>query len=104
VPQAPAQLDRGRELATLLEHGADRSGIRLGDDEHGGEHEHGAATSRASSVVSDLEPTKLVEIGGTPTWLWPALVNTARESAFKDGVAMRRKGSSHLEPTAMVRV
>jgi hypothetical protein len=32
--EPPAQLDRGRELATLLVDGADRSGIRLGDDEH----------------------------------------------------------------------
>jgi hypothetical protein len=32
--EPPAQLDRGRELAALLEHGADRSSIRLGDDEH----------------------------------------------------------------------
>jgi hypothetical protein len=29
-----AQLDRGRELAPLLVDGADRSGIRLGDNEH----------------------------------------------------------------------
>jgi hypothetical protein len=28
------QLDRGRELATLLEDGEDRSGLRIGDDEH----------------------------------------------------------------------
>jgi hypothetical protein len=30
----PAQLDRSRELAALLIDGADRSLIRLGDDEH----------------------------------------------------------------------
>ena len=32
--EPPAQLDRSRELAALLVDGADRSGIRLGDDEH----------------------------------------------------------------------
>jgi hypothetical protein len=32
--EPPPQFDRGRELATLLVDGADRSGIRLGDDEH----------------------------------------------------------------------
>ena len=32
--EALAQLDRGREFAPLLIDGADRSGIRLGDDEH----------------------------------------------------------------------
>ena len=32
--EPPAQLNGGRELATLLVDGADRSGIRLGDDEH----------------------------------------------------------------------
>ena len=32
--EAPPQLDRSRELATLLVDGADRSGIRPGDDEH----------------------------------------------------------------------
>jgi hypothetical protein len=30
----PPQLDHGRELPTLIEGGADRGGIRLGDDEH----------------------------------------------------------------------
>jgi hypothetical protein len=32
--EPPAQLDGGREFAALLVDGADRSGIRLGDDEH----------------------------------------------------------------------
>ena len=32
--EALPQLDRGREFAPLLVDGADRSGIRLGDDEH----------------------------------------------------------------------
>ena len=32
--EPPAQLDGGRELAALLVDSADRSGIRLGDDEH----------------------------------------------------------------------
>ena len=30
----PAQLDRGRQLAALLEGGADRSGFYIGDHEH----------------------------------------------------------------------
>jgi hypothetical protein len=34
--EQPAQLDRGRELAALLEDGADRGGLCLGDDEHAG--------------------------------------------------------------------
>jgi len=29
-----SQLDHGRELAVLVENGADRGGIFLGDDEH----------------------------------------------------------------------
>ena len=32
--EQPAQLDRGRQLAALLESGADRCGLCLGDDEH----------------------------------------------------------------------
>ena len=32
--EQPPQLDRGRELAMLLEGGADRSGLSLTDDEH----------------------------------------------------------------------
>jgi hypothetical protein len=32
--EQPAQLDGGRQLASLLECGADRSGFRFGDDEH----------------------------------------------------------------------
>jgi hypothetical protein len=32
--EPPAQLDHGRQLATLPIDGADRSGISLGDDEH----------------------------------------------------------------------
>ena len=34
--EQPAQLDRGRQLAALLESGADRGGLCLGDDEHAG--------------------------------------------------------------------
>jgi hypothetical protein len=37
VPDAreqPAQLDRGRQLAALIEGGSDRGGLSLGDDEH----------------------------------------------------------------------
>ena len=34
--EQPAQLDRGRQLAALLEGGADRGGLCLGDDEHAG--------------------------------------------------------------------
>ena len=34
--EQPAQLDRGRELATLLVDGANRGGLSLGDDEHAG--------------------------------------------------------------------
>ena len=32
--EQPAQLDRGRQLAALLESGTDRCGLCLGDDEH----------------------------------------------------------------------
>ena len=34
--EQPAQLDRGRELAALLEDGTDRGGLSFGDDEHAG--------------------------------------------------------------------
>lgn len=33
-PEPPAQLKRSRQLALLLEDGADRGGISLSDDEH----------------------------------------------------------------------
>jgi hypothetical protein len=36
--EPPLQLDRGRQLAALLEDGADRGGIRLGDDKSYGKH------------------------------------------------------------------
>ena len=32
--EQPAQLDGGRQLAPLIEHGADRGGFRFGDDDH----------------------------------------------------------------------
>ena len=32
--EPPAQLDSGRQLSLLIEDGADRGGIGLGDDEH----------------------------------------------------------------------
>jgi hypothetical protein len=32
--EQPTQLDGGRQLALLIEDGADRGGIGLGDDEH----------------------------------------------------------------------
>jgi hypothetical protein len=32
--EAPAQFDRGRELAALLERGPDRRSICVGDDKH----------------------------------------------------------------------
>jgi len=38
--EPPPQLDDGRQLAVLVEGGADRGGIGLGDDEHGGSMEH----------------------------------------------------------------
>ena len=34
--EQPAQLDRGRQLAALLESGTDRCGLCLGDDHHAG--------------------------------------------------------------------
>ena len=34
MPGSAGQLDGGCELATLLEYGADRSGLSLADDEH----------------------------------------------------------------------
>jgi hypothetical protein len=47
--QAP-QLDGGRQLAVLIEDGADRGGIGFGDDEHGGRM-GGAHCGRQAGVI-----------------------------------------------------
>ena len=38
-----------------------------------------ALATRAGGAIPDVEPTKLVEIEATQPWLWPALVETAKD-------------------------
>jgi hypothetical protein len=54
MPGNRQQLDRGRELAALLVDGADRSGIRLGDDEHRWSMGRRAADGNAVRGVSAM--------------------------------------------------
>ena len=50
--EQPAQFDRGRELAALLISGANRGGLRFGDDEHAGDDSH-APRRRARPKVRE---------------------------------------------------
>jgi hypothetical protein len=63
-----AQLDRSRQLAALFVGGADRSGIRLGDDEHGGEHGDHRPAYKSSAIVASWPPRHSIPPhGANPT-------------------------------------
>jgi hypothetical protein len=58
--EPPAQLDSGRRLSLLIEDGADRVGIGLGDDKHSQSMVvRTAAGKRASSVCAEARSRPL---------------------------------------------
>jgi hypothetical protein len=75
VSVTPAQLDRGRQLATTIERGADGGGLSLGDGEHrrsmGDAHRGRQAPKGCDLWAGDsFQKRRLLEAIQCLMWLW----------------------------------